>query len=218
MYMFARSIVLPVALITLLGAPDAQAMPTDKSLSAMVPIVSELREKINDLSPLEPVVIPEDAVFAMETGTISVIPAPPPPPPPPVPEPEPEPAAAPEKKVQETQEKTDTSVKQRGSKVASGESQAIAHRLVLERGWGEEGFSCLVSLWEKESNWNHTAENPSSGAYGIPQSLPGSKMASAGSDWQTNPETQIRWGLGYINDRYGSPCEAWAHSEAKNWY
>jgi hypothetical protein len=70
----------------------------------------------------------------------------------------------------------------------------------------------------RESRWNHVAENPSSGAYGIPQALPGSKMASAGDDWATNPETQIRWGLGYIDARYGSPCAAWEHSEEKNWY
>jgi hypothetical protein len=70
----------------------------------------------------------------------------------------------------------------------------------------------------KESGWNHTAMNPSSGAYGIPQSLPGTKMATAGADWQTNPATQISWGLGYISGRYGSPCNAWAHSQAVNWY
>ena len=70
----------------------------------------------------------------------------------------------------------------------------------------------------KESGWNTSASNGSSGAYGIPQSLPGSKMASAGSDWQTNPATQIKWGLGYIQERYGSPCAAWGHSQATNWY
>ncbi len=85
-------------------------------------------------------------------------------------------------------------------------------------GWGMDQWSCLDSLWQRESNWNHTAMNPSSGAYGIPQSLPGSKMASAGADWQTNPATQIRWGLGYIQGRYGSPCGAWGHSQARGWY
>ena len=85
-------------------------------------------------------------------------------------------------------------------------------------GWGDEQFSCLVSLWNRESSWDYQAENSSSGAYGIPQSLPGSKMGSVGADWRTNPTTQIVWGIGYISGRYGSPCSAWAHSEATGWY
>lgn len=105
----------------------------------------------------------------------------------------------------------------RGSSDPTG-ARAIAASMVAERGWNDEEFSCLDRLWERESNWKHTAENPSSGAYGIPQALPRNKMASAGADWQTNPATQIAWGLGYIANRYGSPCGAWAHSEAKGWY
>jgi len=97
-------------------------------------------------------------------------------------------------------------------------AQAIAYDLVEGRGWSEGEFRCLVALWSRESGWNSTAQNPSSGAYGIPQALPASKMASAGADWATNPETQIRWGLGYIDARYGSPCGAWGHSERKGWY
>ncbi len=85
-------------------------------------------------------------------------------------------------------------------------------------GWGQDQFGCLVSLWGVESGWNPSASNPSSGAYGIPQALPGSKMASAGADWQSNPATQIRWGLGYIRGLYGSPCGAWDHEEATGWY
>lgn len=85
-------------------------------------------------------------------------------------------------------------------------------------GWGGDQWSCLNQLWYKESGWNHTSMNPSSGAYGIPQSLPGSKMAKAGADWRTNPATQIKWGLGYIKGRYGTPCGAWGHFQAKNWY
>ena len=84
-------------------------------------------------------------------------------------------------------------------------------------GWGGDQFSCLNSLWNKESGWNYQAYNPS-GATGIPQALPGSKMASAGSDWQTNAATQVAWGLGYISSVYGTPCSAWAHSQAMNWY
>ncbi|WP_198587014.1 aggregation-promoting factor C-terminal-like domain-containing protein [Glycomyces xiaoerkulensis] len=97
-------------------------------------------------------------------------------------------------------------------------NRAIGCTMTLEVGWGLDQFSCLESLWERESNWNETAMNPSSGAYGIPQSLPGDKMASHGDDWQTNPATQIAWGLDYISGRYGTPCGAWQHSEANNWY
>ena len=99
-----------------------------------------------------------------------------------------------------------------------GSAQAIAHDMVLSRGWGEDQFSCLVSLWNKESGWRVNAENKSSGAYGIPQALPGSKMATAGADWATNAATQISWGLGYISSRYGTPCGAWAKSQAVGWY
>jgi hypothetical protein len=79
-------------------------------------------------------------------------------------------------------------------------------------------FECLDSLWTKESGWRVDADNPSSSAYGIPQALPGSKMSTFGADWATNPVTQIRWGLDYIEDRYGSPCGAWSHSQAYNFY
>ena len=89
---------------------------------------------------------------------------------------------------------------------------------VLDYDWDYSEYSCLVKLWERESNWRHTATNSSSGAYGIPQSLPAEKMASAGSDWRTNPETQIDWGLNYIDRRYGSPCAALTHSDEHNWY
>jgi hypothetical protein len=100
----------------------------------------------------------------------------------------------------------------------SGSAQQIALGMLGSYGWSSSQFSCLVSLWNQESGWNVTASNPSSGAYGIPQALPGSKMASAGPDWQTDAATQIRWGLGYIKADYGSPCGAWAHEEADGWY
>jgi hypothetical protein len=73
-------------------------------------------------------------------------------------------------------------------------------------------------MWNQESGWRWDATNPSSGAYGIPQSLPASKMASAGADWKTNPATQIKWGLGYIHATYGNPAGAWAHEQSHNWY
>ncbi|MFJ4038099.1 lytic transglycosylase domain-containing protein [Microbacterium sp. NPDC090007] len=97
-------------------------------------------------------------------------------------------------------------------------AQATARGMLASRGWGDDQFSCLVSLWNKESGWNYRASNPSSGAYGIPQALPGSKMSSAGADWQTNAATQISWGLGYISGRYGTPCGAWSQSQSVGWY
>ncbi len=100
----------------------------------------------------------------------------------------------------------------------SGSNRDIGRQMAAARGWTGSQWTCLESLWTKESGWNHRAENPSSGAYGIPQALPGSKMGSAGSDWATNPATQIEWGLGYIAGRYGTPCGAWSHSQANNWY
>jgi hypothetical protein len=102
--------------------------------------------------------------------------------------------------------------------VPSGSAQQIAMGMLGSYGWSSSQFSCLVSLWNQESGWNVYATNPSSGAYGIPQALPGSKMASAGADWQTDAATQIRWGLTYIKSLYGSPCGAWAHEEADGWY
>ena len=98
------------------------------------------------------------------------------------------------------------------------DAQATARAMLGGYGWGDDQFGCLVSLWNKESGWNYQAYNRSSGAYGIPQALPGSKMGSAGADWQTNPATQIAWGLGYISGRYGTPCGAWGHSQSTGWY
>jgi hypothetical protein len=99
----------------------------------------------------------------------------------------------------------------------SGNPQQIASAMLGSFGWSSSEFGCLVSLWNLESGWNVYASNPS-GAYGIPQALPGSKMASAGPDWQSNAATQIRWGLGYIKSLYGSPCGAWSHEQATGWY
>lgn len=104
------------------------------------------------------------------------------------------------------------------AKADSGSPQQIAEAMLSQFGWSSSQFSCLEPLWEEESGWDVTADNASSGAYGIPQALPGSKMASAGSNWETSAYTQIKWGLGYIKDSYGSPCGAWAHEEADGWY
>ncbi|MFF2369359.1 hypothetical protein [Agromyces sp. NPDC058110] len=105
-----------------------------------------------------------------------------------------------------------------GVVVDTAGAQAYAAAAVARYGWDGGQYQCLYSLWMRESSWRADAYNVSSGAYGIPQSLPGSKMAAAGADWRTNAATQIEWGLSYIASRYGSPCAAWAHSEAVNWY
>lgn len=92
--------------------------------------------------------------------------------------------------------------------------------MVLEKGWSADQYNCLEQLWARESNWNHGAHNRASGAYGIPQSLPASKMATHGKDYLTNPRTQIAWGLDYIKARYGTPCAArsfW-NSQNPHWY
>ncbi|MFT7765224.1 hypothetical protein [Clavibacter tessellarius] len=149
----------------------------------------------------------------IEPGFQSVAP---PPPPPPV-------AAAP---APSTGTGSGSGSKSSGSGAPSGGSVAIpdpgsargiARSILASQGMGDDQYACLDYLWTKESGWRVNAYNPS-GAYGIPQALPGSKMASAGADWQTNPATQIVWGLGYIDSRYGSPCGAKAHSVLKNWY
>jgi hypothetical protein len=102
--------------------------------------------------------------------------------------------------------------------VAATDPRDIARQKVAERGWDATQFTCLDEIWTRESNWNYRAQNVYSGAYGIPQSLPASKMASAGSDYLTNPATQIEWGLRYIQSSYGSPCAAWAYWTAHSAY
>jgi hypothetical protein len=103
--------------------------------------------------------------------------------------------------------------------VASGTNKARGLALLTAAGFNPATqWSALQKLWTRESGWRTNATNPSSGAYGIPQALPASKMASAGPDWRTNPNTQIKWGLQYIKDRYGSPAQAWAHEMASGWY
>ncbi|RIJ51809.1 hypothetical protein DZG00_07460 [Clavibacter lycopersici] len=151
-----------------------------------------------------------DTAVEIEPGFESV--AAPPPPPPPVETPAPSSGSG-------------SSAKSPGSGSGGGaiaipdpgSAKGIARSILASQGMGDDQYACLDYLWTKESGWRVNAYNPS-GAYGIPQALPGSKMASAGADWQTNPATQITWGLGYIDSRYGSPCGAKAHSVLKNWY
>ncbi len=99
-----------------------------------------------------------------------------------------------------------------------GTAQRIAYNMMSSFGFNPKTqFGCLDNIWTRESNWRYNAQN-ASGAYGIPQALPGSKMATAGADWQTNPATQIKWGLGYIQSTYGTPCGAWAFWQAHGYY
>ena len=111
-----------------------------------------------------------------------------------------------------------TTVSAVGGATSSGANQAIGQQLAAQHGWTGGQWSCLNMLWTRESGWQMVWNTAGSGAYGIPQSLPASKMASAGADYMTNPATQIRWGLGYIQATYGDPCTAWAHETANSWY
>jgi hypothetical protein len=98
-------------------------------------------------------------------------------------------------------------------------AKQVAKALIAEKyQWGEEQYSCLNKLWTKESHWNYKARNKVSGAHGIAQALPATKMEVVGTDWRTNPVTQISWGLKYINERYDSPCKAWSKFKRSRWY
>ncbi|GGO74736.1 transglycosylase SLT domain-containing protein [Nonomuraea cavernae] len=110
-----------------------------------------------------------------------------------------------------------TAAQAQTSQATSNRNKIIAKPMAAKRGWMKGQFACLVKLWSRESGWNHRAGNRS-GAYGIPQALPGHKMATSGRDWRTNPRTQIAWGLGYIKKRYGTPCRAWGHFQSHRWY
>lgn len=127
--------------------------------------------------------------------------------------------AAEEKARREKEQSTTTAQSSSSGSYGLSDYQAYAKDLVINTyGWSEYDFECLVKLWNRESGWNPNSHNSSSGAHGIPQSLPASKMASEGADYYTNGYTQIRWGLKYIKGRYGSPSAAWAHSQSKGWY
>jgi hypothetical protein len=107
----------------------------------------------------------------------------------------------------------------RGYQPGVTDPREIARQIMKNKfGYDDDDYSCFNNIIIRESRWQIDATNPSSGAYGIPQALPGSKMASAGSDWRTNPATQIIWSLGYMKDRYGSPCAAWSFKRSHGWY
>ena len=123
------------------------------------------------------------------------------------------------KAAEEQAKKQQSTTNNSSSSQSVAELQSYAHNLVINTyGWSEYDFECLVKLWNRESGWNPNAHNKSSGAHGVPQSLPASKMASEGADYYTNGYTQIRWGLKYIKQRYGNPENAWAHSQKTGWY
>jgi hypothetical protein len=128
-------------------------------------------------------------------------------------------AAKQEKKAAEQKKKAEEKAEQqRILDDARANPRAAAQLLLADYGFDSSQFGCLDSLWSGESGWDYTATNPSSGAYGIPQSLPASKMATAGDDWETNPLTQIKWGLNYIRDAYGTPCSADAFKAGNGFY
>lgn len=106
----------------------------------------------------------------------------------------------------------------RSEDLSTQDPRDIARAMLPEFGFDDSQFSCLDQLYVSESDWDIHADNPTSSAYGIPQALPGEKMASAGPDWAENPATQIRWGLGYIASSYGTPCNAWSFKQSHNWY
>ena len=106
-----------------------------------------------------------------------------------------------------------------GYEPGTTDPREIARQMMQNKfGWGASQFDCYNNIIIRESNWQWWADNPHSSAYGIPQALPGSKMASAGADWRTNPATQIKWGLGYVKSRFGTPCSAWSFKRAHGWY
>jgi hypothetical protein len=102
--------------------------------------------------------------------------------------------------------------------LSNADPRELAKALMPQFGMSSSEFGCLDNIWSQESGWNVHAANPTSSAYGIPQALPGSKMSSAGPNWEDNAETQIRWGLGYIKGRYGSACAAWSYKQGAGWY
>lgn len=217
-----------------LSAILAPAATTETTAPAPAPAVERTTtitsmDEFRSLFTPKPVSVPSTVKLTFERVKVTSIAAPPPPPK--VEEPAVPVAATPKAPTSTatakaeattgTKKATPAPVAQAPAvtvRVSPGSAQAEAANQMQAYGWGADQLTCLVSLWEKESNWNSTAENPSSGAYGIPQSLPGSKMASAGADWRSNPATQIKWGLGYIKDRYKTPCGAWGHSVQVGWY
>ncbi|MCC8909189.1 hypothetical protein J2X60_000338 [Curtobacterium sp. 320] len=127
-------------------------------------------------------------------------------------------AAAAKRAAAERAAAAEAARKQAAANTVEGAKATASSLASSKYGWGSDQFQCLDNLWTKESGWNYQAVNANGGATGIPQALPGSKMATIASDWRTNATTQITWGLQYISDAYGTPCAAWSHSQASNFY
>ncbi len=127
-------------------------------------------------------------------------------------------AAAAKRAAAERAAAAEAARKQAAANTVEGAKATASSLASSKYGWGSDQFQCLDNLWTKESGWNYQAVNANGGATGIPQALPGSKMATIASDWRTNATTQITWGLQYIIDAYGTPCAAWSHSQASNFY
>ncbi|MEU8621830.1 transglycosylase SLT domain-containing protein [Streptomyces sp. NPDC048623] len=124
-----------------------------------------------------------------------------------------------ERKEKEEAERASRSAVRDATSFAAQSSYTVAEVKAMARQMmPSDQFQCFSNIVDHESGWNYRATNASSGAYGLVQALPGSKMSSAGADWQTNPATQIKWGLSYMNGRYGSPCGAWSFWQANRWY
>jgi phage protein D len=127
--------------------------------------------------------------------------------------------AAAAKKAAEEKAARARALANRGYEPGVTDPREIARQILKNKfGYGSSQFDCFDNIIMRESMWRVNATNPSSGAYGIPQALPASKMASEGSDWRTNPATQIIWGIKYMKDRYGSPCSAWSFKSSHGWY
>jgi len=127
-------------------------------------------------------------------------------------------AAAAQKAAAERAAAAEAARQQAAANTVAGAKATASSLAASKYGWGSDQFQCLDNLWTKESGWNYQAVNANGGATGIPQALPGSKMATIAADWRTNATTQITWGLQYISASYGTPCAAWAHSQASNFY
>jgi hypothetical protein len=123
------------------------------------------------------------------------------------------------KKAAEEKAARERALRNRGYQPGVTDPREMARQILKNKyGYGSSQFDCFNNIIIRESMWRVNATNPSSGAYGIPQALPGSKMATVASDWRTNPATQIIWGIEYMKDRYGSPCAAWSFKSANGWY
>lgn len=199
-----------------LASIERVAFPHDTNNVIEQTLASKLGKTVT-LQSQTLVTAPKDVKITFASPIVSSKPAPPKPKPSPVIESVPNATQAPAQTKQAA-----VALPPSSTTTTIAEAQAFAKQLLIDRGLdtatSNANFVCLVDLWNRESGWNYQAANPSSGAYGIPQSLPGNKMAAVAPDWQTNANTQIIWGLDYIMGRYGSPCNAHTIWQTQHWY